>query len=80
MNVNLLIENLTNPALLFFVLGILAVYLKSDLEKILKNPYELEFLVDFDIISWLDSKIEKRPFAEIVRKKAIAYSNSKRDL
>jgi hypothetical protein len=32
MNINLLIDNLTNPALLFFVLGILAVYLKSDLE------------------------------------------------
>lgn len=32
MNFNLLIENLSNPALLFFVLGILAVYLKSDLE------------------------------------------------
>lgn len=32
MNLNLLIENLSNPALLFFVLGILAVYLKSDLE------------------------------------------------
>lgn len=32
MNINLLIENLTNPALLFFVLGIIAVYLKSDLE------------------------------------------------
>ncbi len=32
MNLNLLVENLTNPALLFFVLGILAVYLKSDLE------------------------------------------------
>lgn len=32
MNFNLLIENLTNPALLFFVLGIVAVYLKSDLE------------------------------------------------
>ncbi|MCE2740604.1 MAG: sodium-dependent bicarbonate transport family permease [Sphingobacteriales bacterium] len=32
MNLNLLIENLTNPALLFFALGILAVYLKSDLE------------------------------------------------
>ncbi|MBC7749579.1 MAG: sodium-dependent bicarbonate transport family permease [Methylotenera sp.] len=32
MNYNLLIDNLTNPALLFFVLGILAVYLKSDLE------------------------------------------------
>ncbi|MCY2688451.1 sodium-dependent bicarbonate transport family permease [Salinimicrobium sp. TH3] len=32
MNLNLLIENLTSPALLFFVMGILAVQLKSDLE------------------------------------------------
>jgi hypothetical protein len=32
MNLNLLIENLTNPALLFFILGIIAVVLKSDLE------------------------------------------------
>ncbi len=32
MNFDLLLENLTNPALLFFVLGIIAVYLKSDLE------------------------------------------------
>jgi hypothetical protein len=32
MNFNLLLENLTNPALLFFVLGIIAVGLKSDLE------------------------------------------------
>ena len=32
MNVNLLIENLTNPALLFFVLGIIAARLKSDLK------------------------------------------------
>jgi hypothetical protein len=32
MNTQLLIENLTNPALLFFVLGILAVMVKSDLE------------------------------------------------
>ncbi len=32
MNYYLLIDNLTNPALLFFVLGIVAVYLKSDLE------------------------------------------------
>jgi hypothetical protein len=31
MNLNLLLENLTNPALLFFALGILAVQLKSDL-------------------------------------------------
>jgi hypothetical protein len=32
MNFSLLFENLTNPALLFFVLGIIAVYVKSDLE------------------------------------------------
>ena len=32
MDLSILIENLTNPALLFFVLGILAVFLKSDLE------------------------------------------------
>ncbi len=32
MNFQLLIENLTNPALLFFFLGIIAVQLKSDLE------------------------------------------------
>ena len=32
MNIDLLLENLTNPALLFFVLGLIAVFLKSDLE------------------------------------------------
>ena len=32
MNFDLLIENLTNPALLFFILGVIAVYFKSDLE------------------------------------------------
>jgi hypothetical protein len=32
MNAQLLLENLTNPALLFFILGIIAVAIKSDLE------------------------------------------------
>ncbi|GAA4836999.1 sodium-dependent bicarbonate transport family permease [Algivirga pacifica] len=32
MDLNLLIDNLTNPALLFFFLGLIAVQLKSDLE------------------------------------------------
>lgn len=32
MNFQLLLENLTNPALLFFALGIIAAYVKSDLE------------------------------------------------
>jgi len=32
MNIDLIIENLQNPALLFFILGVVAVLLKSDLE------------------------------------------------
>lgn len=32
MNIDLLLENLTNPALLFFLLGVIAVKVKSDLE------------------------------------------------
>jgi uncharacterized protein len=32
LNYHLLIDNLTNPALLFFILGIIAVLFKSDLE------------------------------------------------
>ena len=32
MNLDLLIDNLTSPALLFFVMGILAVQIRSDLE------------------------------------------------
>lgn len=32
MNFDLLLENITNPALLFFLLGIIAVRPKSDLE------------------------------------------------
>ena len=32
MNLELLISNITNPAFLFFILGIIAVRLKSDLE------------------------------------------------
>ena len=32
MDLHLLFDNLTNPALLFFFLGIIAVQLKSDLE------------------------------------------------
>mgnify|MGYP001096708760 CR=1 FL=1 len=32
MSLDLLLDNLTNPALLFFILGLIAVYVKSDLE------------------------------------------------
>ena len=44
--------------------------LKTDLQEITKNPFEERALVYFDFISWLESKIESRSFAEIVRENA----------
>ena len=49
MNFNLLFENLTNPALLFFVLGIIAVYLKSDLEIPLNSSKFISLYLLFSI-------------------------------
>ena len=43
--------------------------LKSELIKISKNPFENQAIESFHFISWLESKIENKPFAEIVRKK-----------
>ncbi len=44
--------------------------LKRDLTKIIRDPFERRALEYFDIISWLESKISGRPFAEIIRGKA----------
>ena len=49
MNLNLLIENLTNPALLFFVLGIVAVRLKSDLQVPENSSKFISFYLLFSI-------------------------------
>ncbi|MBL7893019.1 MAG: hypothetical protein JNL63_10340 [Bacteroidia bacterium] len=46
------------------------VELKDKLEKVIKDPFEKTALDYFDFISWLESKIKKRPFAEVVREKA----------
>lgn len=46
------------------------VELKDQLEKIIKDPFEKTALDYFDFISWLESKIKKRPYAEVVREKA----------
>lgn len=43
--------------------------LKSQIVKISKDPYEEKVLQYFDFISWLESKIENRPFASIVKEK-----------
>ncbi len=44
--------------------------LKQDIEKLIKDPYERRVLELFDLISWLESKIEERSFGEIVTEKA----------
>lgn len=49
MNFDLLIENLTNPALLFFVLGVIAVYVKSDLEIPLNSSKFISLYLLFSI-------------------------------
>ena len=45
------------------------IELKKKLEQLSKDPSEKNALNYFDFISWLDSKIEGRSFAEILKKK-----------
>lgn len=45
------------------------IELKKQLLPLEKDPFEKLAFEEFDIISWLESKIEKRPFAEVVRGK-----------
>ncbi len=45
-------------------------YLKTELEKLSSDSYERKPFEYFDFISWLESKIEKKTFAEVVKSKA----------
>lgn len=44
--------------------------LKTDIEKLSQNKFEKQALEYFDLVSWLESKIQKKSFAEIVKEKA----------
>lgn len=44
-------------------------HLKERLELIAKNPYERRSFLYLDIISWLESKISRRPVQEVIREK-----------
>lgn len=46
------------------------IELKSALEKLQNDSFEKHAFGNFDIISWLESKIEKRNFADCVRRRA----------
>ncbi|MCX6295129.1 MAG: hypothetical protein NTX97_03510, partial [Bacteroidetes bacterium] len=55
--------NSKKESLLFFQ------QLKKALEPVVKDPLEEKFLVYFDIMSWLESKIENKKFADVVKSK-----------
>lgn len=44
--------------------------LKEQLVPLVSNPFEKRSFIYFDIISWLESKIENRPVGEIIKEKA----------
>ncbi len=48
------------------------IKLRSDLEVLAQDPKESPMLRYFDFISWLDSKINNQPFADIVHEKYLA--------
>jgi hypothetical protein len=50
----------------------LFIELRDDLFKISAKPFEKNALDELDLISWLSSKIENRPLAEILRRKNAA--------
>lgn len=45
------------------------IELREELLQIAEHPYESKAFEYFDFISWLDSKIEERPFEQIVQEK-----------
>ncbi len=47
----------------------LYINFKSELEEIIKDPYEKAAVEYFDFISWLDSKIQNKSFEEVVKSK-----------
>ncbi|MFN3404893.1 MAG: sodium-dependent bicarbonate transport family permease [Cytophagaceae bacterium] len=66
MNLNLLIENLTNPALLFFVLGLIAVYIHSDLKIPANSSKFISLYLLFSIGFKGGQELSQEPFSQEV--------------
>ena len=43
---------------------------QKDISKIKQDKYERHLLKTFDFLSWIESKLTNRPFAEILQEKA----------
>ena len=50
---------------------------RDEFIKINRDPFERLFLAHFDLVSWLESKIEKKPFTEMVKKNAVKYAGKR---
>ena len=50
------------------------IELRNDFREIANDEYESKAFEYFDYISWLDSKIEKRSFADVVKEKFSAQA------
>ncbi len=48
--------------------------LKKKLIEVAKDPYEKRPFLYFDIISWLESKIENRSVAEVISERGLSLS------
>jgi hypothetical protein len=52
------------------------ILLKDEMEKLEKNRFEKRAFIYFDIISWLESKIQKRSVQEIIKEKSVKRISS----
>lgn len=48
--------------------------LYNELKKYENHPYEKRSFLYLDILSWLESHLQNRPVAEIIREKALAVT------
>ena len=48
--------------------------LHTELKKYEDHPYEKRAFLYLDIISWLESHLEHKPVAQIIREKAMAHT------
>ncbi len=52
------------------------ILLKEEMEQLEKNRFEKRAFIYFDIISWLESKLQKRSVQDVIREKSLKRINS----
>jgi CII-binding regulator of phage lambda lysogenization HflD len=52
------------------------ILLKDEMEQLEKNRFEKRAFIYFDIISWLESKLQKRAIQDVIKEKSVKRINS----